>query len=364
MKIIDLFINLLFRFRCFLNIKKYLKYKKIVKHKIISLQHLNSKDKKSWIKGFTNLMKTNIKKIDVFLSFADANIKTIRTNHQFDESKPILMCVVKDDLIKVKLLIEHHRQIGIENFVFLDNGSTDGTYEYLLEDDKLHIYRTEEKYTSSAKYGWINRILSYYGFNRWYLYVDSDENFVYIDCEKTNINELIKKMHKKKVNQLHSLLIDMYSKDELYKNTSKNYINQYKYFDAQPYRRQYKFRGVIIRGGPRRIFFDDTKLWPILNKTPLFILKRKMIFESAHFIFPYRFFKPINSALLHYKFMVNDRNKYIERTKKGNFAEGSREYKAYLNKISHGKINSFYNKKSIIYNNSNSLLAIKYINKL
>ena len=93
---------------------------------------------------------------------------------QSDSHKPILICVLKNEVIKIQYFMEHYRKLGIENFVFLDNMSTDGTFEFLLEQEDAIVYRCEHPFVSNRKIAWINRLIAEIGLNRWYLMVDSD----------------------------------------------------------------------------------------------------------------------------------------------------------------------------------------------
>ena len=67
-----------------------------------------------------------------------------------DDDSLILYCPVRDERALVSLFLEYHRKLGIKYFVFVDNGSIDGTLEYLLSQTDCIIYTTEDSYAEAS----------------------------------------------------------------------------------------------------------------------------------------------------------------------------------------------------------------------
>jgi len=94
----------------------------------------------------------------------------------------------------IEYFIKYYKKIGITHFIFLDNGSKDGCFEYLKElDENILLYSTNKSY-KNASYGTdgINLLLEKYCKNHWCLLLDIDE-LIYV----YNINTLIENMKKK-----------------------------------------------------------------------------------------------------------------------------------------------------------------------
>ena len=105
----------------------------------------------------------------VIYAFANARIEVVRKTVPCSEDNPIVVLCVKNDIRRIQMLVEHYRSLGVVKFAFLDNGSEDGTFEWLLEQPDIDLYRCLERYQTNVKEGWINRIISHYGFDRWFI---------------------------------------------------------------------------------------------------------------------------------------------------------------------------------------------------
>jgi hypothetical protein len=113
-----------------------------------------------------------------------------------------------------------------------------------------------------------------------------------------------------------------------------------------------------IVGGPReRLFAEKGGMEMLQNKYPLVYLKRGDVYRY-HYVSPYRDnFPPCcTSALLHYKFIGGDWEKYIAIANNGNYANGSQLYKDIVRVVEErGQELSFYGEHSVEYRNSESL---------
>ena len=85
----------------------------------------------------------------------------------------------------------------------------------------------------------------------------------------------------------------------------------------------------------------------MLTKYPLFYFIKGDIQCGSHFQYPFspNCGVPCTTALLHYKFLKSDLEKYMDRVKLGNYANGSEEYKKYIEVYNKGKNISLYNEK-------------------
>ena len=68
------------------------------------------------------------------------NLQRVDRLSNYDSETLKLYCPVRDEISLVKVFLDYHRHIGIKLFVFLDNGSVDGTLEYLKKNKILDIY--------------------------------------------------------------------------------------------------------------------------------------------------------------------------------------------------------------------------------
>lgn len=296
--------------------------------------------------------------------FLTVNIIKVKDSEMWnrDINLPIVICAVKDDLPKMRLFMEHYRKIGIENFVLLDNASTDGTYEFLLLQKDAVLFRCEHPFTADRKIAWMNRLIAEMGDDKWYLMVDSDELVTYIDGSKYTINDMIQKCQQRGYKRMGAVMLDMYPQRSLFEAANESdIINHYCYMDADTYMCSQASNGITIFGGPRkRVFGTKNKL----SKYCLFYFEKDDIVASAHFLIPFEkgLDVPVGIAILHYKFVnESDYEKVIEAVQTGAHSDNSREYKTYYQGMKQDHNISFYCEEHSVYYNDENLRKINIL---
>ncbi len=88
----------------------------------------------------------------------------------------VVVVLVRDGLFYLDRLLAHHRSLGARHFVFVDNGSTDGTVERLRGEEGCVVLRTDLPflhYEVLAREAAARR----YARGHWVLFSDTDEMF-------------------------------------------------------------------------------------------------------------------------------------------------------------------------------------------
>lgn len=314
--------------------------------------------KKGWKRKFRQMVRYSSERtFSILEEFLNAKIELIKTGtiEEADKYAPILICVLKDDLEKLHFFMEHYRRLGIKNFVFLDNGSTDGTFDFLCKQEDVTLYRCTHAYASNRKIAWLNRIMAEYGNDRWYLHVDSDEFFTFLGAKEHGFSDVMKKAEEKGYKRLGVVHLDMYPKGSLFSTDRKeNFIEKYCYFDGDTYTFGRTPRGMKIAGGPRwRVFGTEMKV----SGFRCVYFEEDDIMPSSHFMIPYEKSHdvPVCFVSRHYKFVnENDYEKMLEAVKTGKYANNSQEYKTYFKGISENPELSFYDEKhSLLFQEEN-----------
>lgn len=322
-------------------------------------------------KTLKEFARKEAKNSNVVHEFLNAKIKICQENYDYSKIEvvqPILVCLIKDDLLRLKEFLNYYRKIGIQYFVFLDNDSKDGTFDYLRKQKDVNLYQVKEQYTTQRREGWLNRLFQYIGYNKWILCVDSDELFTYIGMEQYGIVKYIEKIQERKVKRVRSIMIDMYSNKNIFEQSDeKDSMKDYCFFDPEGYTEEKNFRARLIYGGPRkRIFSTENKEFKCtLSKYPLFYYEKGDFQGCSHWQFPYykNYDANVYGVLRHYKFMNGDLEKYKDRVMKGNYTSGSLEYKRYFEVLKENKKINFFYQESQQYVDSNSLNRIKIEDK-
>ena len=145
----------------------------------------------------------------------------------------ILIAVVRDGSYYLDAFFRHYRAMGIRHFVFIDNGSTDGTIERIraergtvIDQCNLPLGRYEDLIRAYPA--------QTYGKDRWCLYVDMDEMFDFEGRETVGIAGLVQYLEARGHTALMAQMLDMFPKAALQETTNlpyKQVLQQFIYFD-------------------------------------------------------------------------------------------------------------------------------------
>jgi hypothetical protein len=213
------------------------------------LKYLSEKDRKIWENALASMIRECYKAGNGFLnwkivySFAFSDIVIIKKTDLVPDTVPVVVLCVKNDLKKIQMLVSHYRKLGIEKFAIMDNGSDDGTFEWLDQQKDVDLFLTRDKYQTRVKEGWINRIISYYGFNHWYLLTDSDELITYVGMEKHPLNGVIAFAKRANIKRFKGLLIDMYTSGKLFDHRG-DIFKEYRWMDTGSYTEKERMAGA------------------------------------------------------------------------------------------------------------------------
>ncbi len=315
-----------------------------------------------WVKGRYGIIRKKI----VF-SFCDSHIEVIRRTEPCDKNKPIVVLCVRNDIRRIKMLVDHYRALGVTQFAILDNGSDDGTYEWLLKQTDVDLYRCVAQYQTNVKEGWINRLISYYGFDRWYIVTDSDELFVYPGMETLPLAELTKRLEDAGVKRVKALTLDTYSDAPLF-TESADIRKDFRWIDSDSYTEKTTSAGIYrikrFIGGPRYRLMNSTVP---LDKHPLVYWETGTISSDAHYQFPHSYINeaPCFAGVLHYKFIDADLEEFKKRASdQSTFAGNGIFYREYMDFFNAQQQRSLMYDGSIEFTSSEALKQIPLIERL
>ncbi|MCC5986786.1 MAG: glycosyltransferase family 2 protein [Pararhodobacter sp.] len=265
----------------------------------------------------------------------------------------LVACTLRNERVRLPFFLKYYRELGVEHFLFVDNGSDDGSCEYLLDQPDCSIWGTRASYRAS-NFGvdWMNHLLNRHAHGRWALVVDVDEFLVYPFCDTRPLPALTDWLDDSGIRSFGTLLLDMYPKGPVAAQPCVEGQNPFEiaaWFDSANYTisRSGHFRNLWVQGGPRsRAFFSDNPAAaPALNKIPLVKWQRGHAYvSSTHMLLPRGLNlvydtlggEKASGCLLHAKFLDTLGEKAREELQRREHYAGGREYQAYAEGLERG----------------------------
>ncbi|MGB7321304.1 MAG: glycosyltransferase family 2 protein [Albidovulum sp.] len=261
--------------------------------------------------------------------------------------------VLRNERVRLPYFLRYYRDLGVNHFLFVDNGSDDGSREYLAKQKDVSLWTTKHSY-KAARFGvdWLNWLLMRHGRGHWILSLDVDEFFVYPFCDTRPIRALTDWLDTYRIRSFPAMVVDMYPKGPVREAVYREGSNPFEianYFDSGNYTitKNPSLGNLWIQGGPRaRTMFADTpKDAPSLNKIPLVKWDRSFCFvSSTHMLLPRGLNlvydewggEKASGCLLHAKFLSTLEAKVDEELIRHEHFADSREYIAYAETLKDG----------------------------
>ncbi|WP_393932879.1 glycosyltransferase family 2 protein [Yoonia sp. R2-816] len=258
----------------------------------------------------------------------------------------LLFCTFRNEDIRLPYFFEYYRNLGVDHFLMVDNGSSDGGSAFAAEQPDVSLWSTQAGYGNS-RFGmdWLTYLQLRYAHGHWALTVDVDEFFVYPFCDTRPLAALGDWLDASDVRSFGTMMLDMYPKGPVSQAVYERGMDPLQiadWFDTGNYTisRNKRMRNLWIQGGPRaRAFFaDNPEKAPALNKVPFVKWSRRYTYvSSTHMILPrglnlvydQQGGEKTSGVLLHAKFLNTFGDRAKEEASRGEHYGGAGEYQRY-----------------------------------
>lgn len=280
-----------------------------------------------------------------------------------DPETPAILCVEKNSLTYMKYFIPYYRELGVGHFIFIDNGSSDGTEAFLQEQGDVTLYTAPYPFENHRKAGWLLQALQEAGTARWYLRLDADEFLSWEGMEGSSVPELILKMEQHGMGTFRAIMTDMYPSYSLMDGTHEDdrFMEDFIYFDDASSFRLSSETDEIFGGMRSRTTGADLRM----DKYVIFRPDRGYIPLTNHNMTGIRNDeeRKCRGILRHYKFLPSEGEKYrhISMDKKSGYS-GFKQVSKYR-KLVDEEINALSD-HSIRYDSSVSIQKLDLVDPL
>lgn len=245
---------------------------------------------------------------------------------------------VRNEQLRLPHFLDHHRRLGVDHFLIVDNDSTDGTRDFLAAQPDVSLWHTTASYKLS-RFGldWVTWLQMRHAHGHWTLTLDADELLIYPYWQTRPLPALTTWLADQGLEAMGAMMLDLYPDGPLSGARiapGESPLSALRWFDPGNYAVQVQQRmgNLWIQGGPRaRLFFaSDPRRAPTLNKIPLVRWNRRFAYvNSTHAMLPPPMNKvyatdggeQISGLLLHTKFLPEIIPKSAEeKSRKQHFA--------------------------------------------
>lgn len=185
------------------------------------------------------------------VSTADLMASLQISSGNFSPDRLSVYGIFRNEKYFVEAFLDHHRALGVEQFVILDDGSDDGTTEYLSAESDCVVLSSEFAYGQQivlseagadvamrAGQRMKTAIPRKFFANRWALYLDADE-FFFLPPGIPSLRELTARLDMRGDRCVSASLVDFYpdridTKGRQAPSTIADLLGEAGYFDATP----------------------------------------------------------------------------------------------------------------------------------
>ncbi len=257
---------------------------------------------------------------------------------------------MRNEMARLPYWLRHHRDLGVDHFLIVDNGSDDGTADFLQSQPDVSLWQTFGSYKKS-RFGvdWLTVLMMRHGHGHWCLTLDADELFVYAHHDVRGLRALTDWLDWQDRPSMGALMLDMYPRGHLgavRHDPEADPVQALPYFDAGNHVmvRQPKLENLWVQGGVRaRCFFaSDPRRAPTLSKVPLVKWHWRYAYvSSTHSLLPRKLnhvyaedgSEAPTGVLLHTKFLPNIVAKSTEEKTRRQHFENSDLYQGYYDAL-------------------------------
>ena len=254
--------------------------------------------------------------------------------------------------------LAYYRKLGVAHFFFCDNGSTDGTFEYLLTQPDVSLFSNKTSFAASAcGVFWTNHLMRRFGVGHWCLHLDMDEALVFPGhAEGRSLRDFTIYLDSRGFEATTGCMVDIFP-DALGDNLIENPFEESCFIDTDyvwmrnelpPYH--------FVKGGVRSRVTGRSLM---MTKAPLVKMRADLAYIANNHQLSHAVIADVSVVLLHYKFIGAFRDRVDEAVDRQEHFQGARFYRVLQTSFGkQTKSDKMVNANTLRYTNSSQLEEI------
>lgn len=277
----------------------------------------------------------------------------------------IAVIVARDEALRLPDVFRHHRALGVDRFILIDNRSRDATREVAMAEPDVEVLAADGSY-ARARHGllWMMAAIRMYGLDRWYLCIDADELFVYDGCESDDLHRLAERLDRWRIPAMPALTVDMYGENPVRETVHRpdaRLVDTAPLFDDDyEMDRAASGRWIVYSGGPRARLLNRAghAFRPVLAKTPFLRWNRQTLYRSSHEATPaWCNIAALRGCLLRFQLMHDFPDRVLAAAINGEHRDNALEYRLLLDLVEDEPALALAHPGSRRYTNSHDLVT-------
>ena len=269
--------------------------------------------------------------------------ESVEAAHEADVA---VVSVMRNEMFLLPHFLTHYRALGVGRFIIADNGSDDGTLEYLAAQPDVTLFSVDTDYNRSA-YGvaWQQAMLAAFRVGKWSLVADADELLTWQHPQRQSLPSLLATSELKGAEAARLFMLDMYPQGPL---EAADFAHGTPFDEAG-----FADRVPFLRSTPMRGPLSDAPTWTSAlrhrlipgSRPELFVAQKIALMRyhpfmrlsaGLHYVAGARL-SPRALFLAHFKYNADFRRKAQAEVARGQHWGDAEEYRKYLALVSEGR---------------------------
>jgi hypothetical protein len=233
----------------------------------------------------------------------------------------VVFTQIRNEMANLPSFIKYHQKLGVSNLVVIDNGSDDGSTEYLARLPFVTLFQTGCSFRrAGAGADWFNALSGHKDYaDVLCLRLDADERFVYPHCDKVGVSVLWDYMQVHGYDAIAGMMVDLFPRFFHEIEQSGDHIGPSVFFDSEIESHGSLLAPYTDRFGSKRLRSVD-HLPTTLSKIPGTRGGGTIERIGAHRSSP-ALVADVGCALLHYKYRADLAARAQEELKRQQYAQ-------------------------------------------